>query len=754
MKLLRNPSKKKRAKAHHSVFLLDIHQISPWPALHGPLIVEWRRGSKRRGQSQACDPDSDDPSASASYDFDGTRFEIPATLYEVADHPEEMEPKMVNLYVCQVNDKGKIGNMVGGVTLDLAKLDMLTNVPARQEYFIECSQSIVEMAGGRPTLTMNLSKMGGDVMESPKKAEAPTREDSALPSRLSTELPSSQGSPSKCESMATIVSPGRARAKEIGKQVYDEDGFLVDEDDDDDLDGALAGDTGRVQESTMKDTGDAFNKIGPFDQDDFDGDQDEINLETDLTPFQASRQMPIHARRFSRDINSSFGSIRQFQGDDGPSPRPCTSPPKPSVASCNSAMQGYGGLKDSDSLERSHASMKREMQVLTALEMSVWCAGLGWGGTCHGAIPRRDEMQAPARRMARTIIGLGEREGLQFTRKAISSIKNSCVASLGDLQKMILWWSTMVILRWSFWTLVDESRPVHMRMTGFEWLQEEVSDAILSCEDWMFSKIVSKFWTCHIQPGLEACREAPDLEHFVADYIAVLDRAMTVFEDTSRPSPCSKTIKNVLKKLVLRDISVKVDVALFKDLLAERLSIFRPLTSAQGLELKILADQISAWFESNGVSSQDEERDVEKVWCLPRILSSANVIVTPKPALLDADVRQEIAPKISVNSICDMLSHYKQIEEDSREQNVDEVVGKLREKSAARIDLNESLESLDTTTYNAPKASWLTQQGIIQPLSLDMSEDSDVELEDVVGRDRADSLKELWTSHSRDYQLT
>ena len=741
MKLLRNPSKKKRAKSHHAVFILDIHQISPWPALHGPLILEWQRGSKRRGQSNACDPDSDDASEPVSYHFGTTRFEIPATLYEIAERRDEMESKIVNLYLCQVNEKGKVGNMVGGVTLDLAKLTMLTAAPARQEYFIECSQSVVEMAGGRPKLIMDLSKLNEhEGVESPVKADKPKTEESALPSRLSTEMPSSQGSLSKLESTGTVMSPGRARTKEVtgtqvsGTQVYDEDGFLVD--DDDDGDDALV-------ESEVKETT-RYYKAGPFEGDsldDFD-DEDQVNVEPDLTPFQASRQMPIHTRRFSRYINSSFGSLRQFQGDDMlPSPRPASSPPKPSVASCNSAMQGHGYLKGG-----SHPHSRRDIQIVTALEMSVWCAGLGWGGTCHGSIPRRDEMQAPARRIARTIIGLGEVEGLGFVKQAVKSIKNSCVASLGDVQKMILWWSTMVTLRWSFWTLVDDSRPEHMRMAGFEWLQTDVSDVILSCEDWLFTKIASNLWVCHVQTNVDQIHNEPDVEQFITKYIAVLSKAMDTFEDSSRPAPCSKTLKNVLKKLILRDMSVKVDVALFKDFLGQRLSIFRPLTSAQGLELKILAERLSAWFESHGLASQGE--DAEKVWCLPRIVSSANVIVTPKSALLDADVRKELAPKISVASICEMLGHYTQLEEDSREQNVDEIVTTLRAKTAAKIDLNESLESLDATTYKAPEESWLTQQGIIQPLSLDMSEESDSEIEDVVGRDRAAALKELWTSHT------
>jgi hypothetical protein len=151
---------RKNLVSRHSTFVLTIESISPWPALHGPLVVEYQRGSKRKGHTDPCEPASVGTGVT-TYDFGGARFEIPATLYAKKDAcgiDGELESKLLHLYVCQVDEKGKPGNMVGGVVLDLARLVCLPEVPARQEYMVECSQSIVEMAGGRPKLVMKLSQ--------------------------------------------------------------------------------------------------------------------------------------------------------------------------------------------------------------------------------------------------------------------------------------------------------------------------------------------------------------------------------------------------------------------------------------------------------------------------------------------------------------------------------------------------------------------------------------------------------------------
>ncbi|KAI8111078.1 hypothetical protein M9434_004651 [Picochlorum sp. BPE23] len=725
MKLL----KKKKSKGRQELFYFDIDELSPWPPLHGPLILQWQRGSKRRGQSGVVQPEGDGDSEPTSYKF-GTRFEIPATLYD-----DGKKRKDLSLFVCQLNEKGKVGNMVGAVTIDLGGLDSLTSQPARQEYIVECSKSIAELAQGRPKLRIGLSKSGGvegDAAVVHDEGQGVSN-DIPIPSTLSTEVNSSQASGGNVASLRTITSPrSKVVVPEMVEEEYDEDGFLVDGSEDKSL-------------SFMpEDREDLLYSSGTETRKNLQGDLEKAmdeDTEDDLSPFRASRRKPIHERRFSRDVNS-FGSLQQFKGEEDA----VTGLPS-MVASCNSTML-HAREKDESGYRQ-----KRDMQIAAAVEMSVWAAGASWGSDRPGEMPRGDRMQAPARRLARTIIRLGEEDGPKFMDQALHMIKKSCVASLGDVHRVMMMWSCMVTLRWSFWTLVDKSRPAETRMAGFEWLQEIICPRIEAVESWLFDTLLSYLWTGKMMRDLQECRDADSLDQLVTDYMSVLRTALGVLEDRSRPAPCSKTLKMVLKKQVLHGIRVKLDAFLLSELLEQRVSCFRPVTSPLGLELKIFIDKVSTWFESDATSTREfgqeewynAQQDTKMDSALPRMASAANVIVAQKSSLLDAEARDRIAPHTSLASACKILKNYESTKEDA--ENVEEIVAALKSQARSKIDLKESSEAMDSVQYVVPPEDWLSQQGIIQPLSLEMNAESDEELEsfESVGGERFTYLRELWS---------
>lgn len=723
MKLL----KKKKSKGRQELFYFDIDELSPWPPLHGPLVLRWERGSKRRGQSGVVQPEDDGDSSPTSYRF-GTRFEIPATLYD-----DGKKRKDLSLFVCQLNEKGKVGNMVGAVTIDLGGLDSLTSRPARQEYIVECSNSIAELAQGRPKLTIGLSKSGGvegdAAVVDDEVHGVRERDDFPIPSTLSTEVNSSQASGGKVASLRTITSPrSKVVVPEMVEEVYDEDGFLVD--------GSEEKSLSLMHENNK----DLLYSSGTEARKNLEGDLDKAVDDDDLSPFRASTRKPIHERRFSRDVNS-FGSLQQFKGEEDAG----TMTGLPSMAaSCNSTM-----LHERQE-DQSGDRQKREMQIAAAVEMSVWAAGVSWGSTRPGEMPRGDRMQAPARRLARTIISLGEEDGPKFMDQALHMIKKSCIASLGDVHRMLMMWSCMVTLRWSFWTLVDKSRPAETRMAGFEWLRQIVCPRIENVESWLFDTILSDLWTGKMVRDLEECRKAANLDQLVTEYRDVLRTVLGVLEDRSRPAPCSKTLNMVLKKQVLHGIRVKLDAFLLSELLEQRVSCFSPVTSPLGLELKIFIDKMSTWFESDAREFGQEEwyntqQDSKMDSALPRMASAANVIVAQKSSLLDAEARDRIAPHISLASACKILKNYKSVEEDA--ENVEEIVAALKSQARSKIDLKESSEAMDSVQYVVPPEDWLSQQGIIQPLSLEMNAESDEELEsfESVGGERFTHLRELWS---------
>lgn len=65
-------------------FVLHIHTLAPFPDGHGPLIVEWERGTKRQGALPPASPQHLPGGRGVQYRFDtGEPLRIPCTLHTV-----------------------------------------------------------------------------------------------------------------------------------------------------------------------------------------------------------------------------------------------------------------------------------------------------------------------------------------------------------------------------------------------------------------------------------------------------------------------------------------------------------------------------------------------------------------------------------------------------------------------------------------------------------------------------------------------
>jgi hypothetical protein len=803
--------KSRKALAQQHTFVVDLHSLYPWPALHGPLVIEYQRGSKKRGCSDAADP-IEVGTGVTRYDWGSSpsgsgaqRFVVDATLYTGKDG--SLEPKLLHLYVCQVNDKGNAGNMVAGIALDLAQLVGLPEDAAKQEYCVECSQSIVEMAGGRPRLVIGLSQRanGDGVREGADDAvgnggqherkrptmplavgdEAPmahlfAADEHEVPSRLSTEMPSSERRMGDHgESVTTVMSPGRADVASRGfkaasglkdqEPAYDEDGFLVEED------GGELFETGEdnvvceLEETsppsmnTMKNLDEEFRRASLDEnvagQDSYAQTTDQVDVEVknkmaleteestpsllpppDLSPFRVSKQKPVHERRFSRDVNASFGSMRHVKGEIA-SETPLESP---SVASCGSAMKEAGRNDDADD---SKTQYRIELEVLAALEAAVWCAGYNISmnlsksiasyeqhGSCSSKNKRVNNPQlTPARRLARTMIALGEIQGTAFAIRAVKAIKTSCAASLGDVKRFVLWWSALITLRVQFYTLAEENGS-----SIFEWLTA-VSPIISEAEGILYTQIVQIVWDAHVLPTVgDDSAILADVEQQIARITSGMDAALDALNALS---DTSISILKTLNRLVLEDVAVKLDVALLKrHLSAMKTSkaTSKSIDSTTGIEIKMLVSKIVSYLESRGIS---EAR-------LPRMESVSNLLVSQKASLLDAEVRQAIAPRISINSIISILQKYQMSEDEGNAEDLLKIIEALETKASTTVDLNETYEVLDDIEYTLPHEKSLSQQGIVQSLSLEMNEDSEDEIDELIGDDRKGLLLELWRFNS------
>ena len=826
--------KSRKALAQHHTFVIDIYELSPWPSLHGPLVVEYQRGSKKRGYSDAAEP-IEVGTGVTRYEWGSSgrrqQFVIDASLYPGKDGG--LEQKLLNIYVCQVDDKGKPGNMVGGIVLDLAQLVGLPEHSVRQEYDVECSQSIVEMAGSRPRLVIGLRQQGhdgnsknndngnvgdrnGTLVGSGLAPLVVDGDKEDIPSRLSTEIPSSERRmDANEESVTTVMSPSRVEVAQRGfktenglgvggSAAYDEDGFLVEDDQEyeegDEAvlntggnDKGISGDDGGNASSgpderplshspmtTTKNLDEEFRRASldecfhvtdECDKEDVlsegrdvcEGKEQAVNLEEgamekgestlppllppDLSPFRASNQKPVHKRRFSRDINSSFGSMRQLKEERLVG----SALGSPSVASCGSAMKDVSGK---GSAGKSHERL--ELEILAAIESAVWCAGYHSTSSASRAqrpspskiICATNPHLTAARRLARTVIALGATEGLEFTKRAVNAIRITCASSLGDVRRLVLWWAALITLRVRFFTLTEEDGKNVSSL--FEWLKE-VLPIISEAEGLIYAQIVENVWDTHLAPVMVDNMESSvdsganvgnannrDIDEQIERIISGLDAALDALNGLT---DASVSILKTLSLLVLEDVAVKLDVLLLKGrLLTTHGSpdatdeTKHRIDSNTGLEIKMLVSKLVSYLESRGVEGAS----------LPRMDSLSNVLVSHKASLLDAEVRKAIAPRISLNSILSILQQYTMSEDEGTTEDLDSIRESLKAKASTTVDLNATYEVLDAVEYTLPDEHSLSQQGIVQSLSLEMNEDSEDELDELIGDSRKGLLLELW----------
>lgn len=222
--------------------MIRVDVLSPWPAMHGPIVVHWQRGQKRKGSTVGGATHPDDEEGPTTYRFVDTVFEVPATLYEKEDGT--YEGKIVDILMSQVDHAEKPANLVGVVQVDLAQLVHLRGEPARQEFEVECSETVVNMAGGRPKLVLELS-----VLEREKKrgmdAVHPDDEtvvlstggdgDGMVGRDTSVKDCSAEGrNVSGKEGIGSPHAYKKNTLQEHTEEFFDSDGFLIDEEGDED----------------------------------------------------------------------------------------------------------------------------------------------------------------------------------------------------------------------------------------------------------------------------------------------------------------------------------------------------------------------------------------------------------------------------------------------------------------------------------------------------------------------------------------
>lgn len=443
----------------------------------------------------------------------------------------------------------------------------------------------------------------------------------------------------------------------------------------------------------------------------------------------------------------------------------------------------------------------------TFLQSAVTYAGSSWA-RASSRPPKIEALQAPARRLARTIIVLGQEEGVPFGLKAFNAIRTAAAACLGDPHRMLLWWSNVVTLRWSLWALMGRGG------TGggahFSWLSDPMMPALLQLEQALFDDLVDNLWTNVLlraakdslaeEKGLRGRSLSRTMSNgssksatplgapapgsaadgwtdggAVAHWLRGLREVEQALTCPGRPLPAPRPLVALARRQALARILQRLDAALFAALVSDgaggrsspgaldpALLPFQrgPLTFGTGVELKMAAGRLANWAADVGLRegappaappSPDSTAATSpsgELRLFAQLRAAADLLMMPKGSLSDAEVRRTVAPSLSVDAICQVLQRY-QPDDSSAERFSPAILNQLRREETPGNGAAASRGHFAAVdVYEAPAEDVLLNEGVIQPLSLELSADSDDELAAMEERAGGDSrfqlLRELW----------
>lgn len=846
MKLLRLSSQ----KGVPFQFLLQIETLSPWPFSDGPLVIQWQRGSKRHGQTKVADPTEGDmdmqSELTGTYVFDDT-IKIPATMYRDPQSPDGYKSKLLSLFVARVDKKGKEISVNGGLELDLNDFVSIQG-KVRQEYPIECSTSVRETIGARPKLNIIITVVRGHEKAVSGATEETTSLDD-LPSTLSTEDEenyideidqehaaelASVPENSLIESHGSVGGPPRAAAlaAEAGFQndytkEYDSDGFLIDSHDItgdnhelvtsglDNGDGEAACSTTKAQHARKlsrdgmrnwtwhKSSNSAIKRLSEHNEDgenqiysDTNGQENEYAIVDEKATY-AAESAPGHGEHLSRERGNAT----------------------------NLSEHTAQRLESNSQVVK---NLERELHNVAALEHSVY--NLGWksnSGSDIYATKSLTNLQSSSRRIARTILMLGKEEGVAFGLEACKAIRNSALGSSNDISHLSFWWSTAIMLRFSFWCLATGgSTNQRVEGTHLRWIQDSLDPAYRDLEEMVFHLICDYLWKIterclsNSNEALNSHSQSPktgsnkpfgtklakslmkihlpldrkhnlerenskqvDNQNFESSMAGAVEECLSYLEELdmflrSDAVLVPSRLHSLFRKFVMANIVERMDEEILASLLfngnkghkEDKMPAMdispKSLSFESGVALKMNASRMSSWCIQSGIykggfelmesdvawNEKSDSCNEEKSKEIPfrRMRGLADLIMAPKASLLDPEVRKTVAFSLKPSDIYVGLKMYSPDHGTKSDKVPESLLHEIKSEIASSNRTGIKLRSDGRWShYWPPSETFLLEESLIEPLMLDLSTESEDELEELEERhsgqvNRFALLHQLW----------
>lgn len=373
-------------------------------------------------------------------------------------------------------------------------------------------------------------------------------------------------------------------------------------------------------------------------------------------------------------------------------------------------------------------------------------------------------LRAPARRLARTIIILGQEQGTAFAARAVSAIESVAQAAFGDVHKVLLWWGTVVTLRWSLWALTlggnipsseqgettteaEKAQPSDADTapsSQFSWLQQSLIPALLRLEESLFVSALDALWNCILLPSAKNSA-AGDSNRKTTDSMAnggavshwthALHAADVALNDPARPKLLTRGLFHLARRRLLLCLLDRLDSLFFTSLISTTASTsgtFFPdsldqkllpcqssaqLTFDVGVELKISAGRLVNWAADVGIKEGPALRidlpHKTELKLFPRVRAAADLLMMSKNMLTDADIRQEVAPNLSSSAVYKLLSKYRSLDDSGTggDSTTPALLKQLKKES-----VSESGDSLVVDSamegYSIPDEVILLEEGI------------------------------------------
>ncbi|KAK9789237.1 hypothetical protein WJX73_008930, partial [Symbiochloris irregularis] len=456
-------------------------------------------------------------------------------------------------------------------------------------------------------------------------------------------------------------------------------------------------------------------------------------------------------------------------------------------------------------------AINRELRMVAALEASVYLARSGKGG---GKRVKAKAVHAPARRLARTTISLGPEEGITFGLRAIRAIQAAADGST-DVVGMAFWWSNCIQLRWMLWAMchgggADEYEDEQDLGDGsenggeeFDWVMKVLVPPLRHLESYIFNQMFSYLWRVMTDFAASEAAGVPagrPLLHPPSREEAAVHRwldALMLVRSTIMPAATTVTSGHLalLKNKILTALMRRLDSSMFEKLMEDaggkRKNSFSPawkgaapiaaatrmdgdevdaddsdmdsrllpyvsgtMCFSTGMALKLAVSKWSNWSADVGIR---DERRTDAGWLLfPRLRATADLLMMDKEKLTDRKLRLVVVPGLSLHTICHLLSCFR-----PDDLACDPLAPGLLQALQTEVDNEDpndpaSADEIMAPIYEPPSEASLLQEGLIEPVSLEMDAESEDEVQALSemydqenggeGTHRFELLRQLWAS--------